>query len=181
MRQSDRARLRRELRAAGADNAELDALLPVAAQLEELRDAPVMPSGRRWLQCIKPAAIALSGAAVGMFVVIFSQSVLPTSWLYPVQKLSDTVAVSIHPAYRAEVMMKRAEQVHVLVSQHADSGKVLATLADYTAQAGAYKATPGVNYAAFEYCESNLKQAAVTATPTEKDAISQSLDSLKST
>ena len=183
MKHSHQMRLRSELRAAGAGDAELKALLPIAANLELLQDAsPARPSNRRnWSKFAKPAGFTLSGLAAGMLLVIVSQSVLPTSPLYPVQKLSDNLAAAVQPSYRADVMMKRAHQVHELVAQRAGSGAVLAALADYTSAAGAYKAAPHTSYAAFDYCESNLEQAASIAPPGEKRAITQSLHSLQAT
>ena len=78
-------------------------------------------------------------------------------------------------------MMKRALQVNELVASHANPEKVLATLADYTEKASTYRSTPNADYAAFEYCKTNLQQAASTASPAVRQAIANSLQSLSST
>ncbi|HUY85057.1 MAG TPA: hypothetical protein VMU97_00915 [Candidatus Dormibacteraeota bacterium] len=177
--------LRKELLAAGATAAEAKELQPIAAKLSLLKGrnaaAGNRPKTNRWRAIVKPAVFVASGLVLGMFVIITSQAALPGSWLYPAQKFSDSVAISIHPQYRANVMMKRAQQVNQLVAQHASSERVLATLADYTAEASAYKDTPHANYAAFEYCKTNLRQAASAAPPDVRQAISISLQSLENT
>ena len=78
-------------------------------------------------------------------------------------------------------MMKRAQQVNVLVSEHASSKQILAVLVDYTSEASAYRSIPHSNYAAFEFCKTNLQQAKLAASPTVKNAISKSLQSLETT
>ncbi|HEY4964191.1 MAG TPA: hypothetical protein VIH90_05840 [Candidatus Saccharimonadales bacterium] len=176
--------LHKELLAAGASEAEVTELLPIASKLSLLKNInPVEAKDNvqtsLWHRLIKPVAFMTTGLALGMFVIVLSQVASPTSFLYPVQKLSDSVAISIHPQYRANVMMKRAQQVNQLVASHADSKQVLATLADYTAEASAYKSTPHANYAAFEYCKTNLQQASSTASPEVRNAISTSLQSLE--
>lgn len=174
-------KLRKELQAAGATPAEADELLPIAADLRRLRPArqraQVFPIP--WQRFVRPALFVLSGAVLGMAIIAWSQSALPTSWLYPVQKLSDAAAVAIHPQYRASVMMKRAEQVNELVAQHADSRAILATLADYSSEAAAYQSTSPGNYAAFEYCKTNLTQAATSASPSVRQAILGQLQQLQ--
>jgi hypothetical protein len=112
-----------------------------------------------------------------MFLIIISQTVLPGNVLYPVQKMSDSVAISIDPTYKATVMMRRADQVKELVDKHADSSKVISTLANYQNLALSYKSTSS-NYDAFEYCEHSLKQAAAVAPTSEKQAINNDLASL---
>lgn len=173
--------LRTELSQAGATAAELKQLLPVAANLSLLKETSAKTATGSWLKIAKPAAFVASGLTAGMLLIVVSQAALPTSWLYPVQKLSDNVAVSLHPQYRANIMMKRAQQVNALVANHADSRQVMATLADYSREASAYRAAAHTNYAAFEYCKTNLEQAAAAASPEVRQAINGSLQSLETT
>lgn len=172
--------LRTELTSAGASAAEVDTLIDVASSLTHLQDhrsnTAVRPH-RRWRTFVPFGLTSLSGIALGMALVIFSQTVLPGSWLYPVQALSDTVAVSVDSGYKGTVMMKRAEQVKQLIAAHASSNVVLATLADYKTEAAQYKSI-ATNYAAFEYCKTSLQQAAAIAPSTERQAIVGTLDSL---
>lgn len=170
--------LANELRQAGATTAELKRLLPIASRLSLLKESMARP---RWFRYVQPVLLTATGLALGMVLIVMSQAVLPTSWLYPVQKFSDNVAVGIHPQYRASIMMKRAQQVNALVANHASSRQVLATLADYTAEANTYKAMPHANYAAFEYCKTNLQQAAAAAAPPIRQTINDSLKSLETT
>lgn len=125
--------------------------------------------------------MASSGAVLGMALVIFSQSVAPTSWLYPVQELSDRGAIMIHPEYRATVMMRRARQVNELIGVAAAPATIKATLASYDSEAASYKAMAHANYAAFEYCQTNLRQAAAAAPGSVRQSILDSLDSLNTT
>jgi hypothetical protein len=181
MKQHKQNQLRQELLQAGAKTAEVKALLPIASRLELLarkQFAGVEATSSR-LRFFRPLTVGALGLIIGTFLVIVSQSVLPTSWLYPVQKLSDSVAIDVHPQYRATVMMKRAQQVNGLVAGHSSRQKVLATLADYTNEANAYKALPHANYAAFEFCKSNLEQAASAAPSPERAAITEALTSLQ--
>jgi hypothetical protein len=131
-----------------------------------------------WRKLIPIGLTSISGLALGMALVILAQTVSPGSWLYPVQKLSDSVAMSVDPSYRGTVMMKRAQEVKQLIASHASSNLVLATLADYQAEAAAYKSVPA-NYAVYEYCKSNLRQAAANAPSPEHQAIDNALLSLK--
>lgn len=178
--------LREELKAAGASAAEVAELAGIAGNLKRLKTSsgslpkPTLHSQRtgRWKTLIPLGLTSLAGLALGMAVVILSQTVLPGSRLYPIQKLSDKAAVSIDPVYRGIVMMKRAQEVKQLVARHADSNTVLATLADYKNEAAIYKSVPA-NYAAFEYCKSNLQQAAASAPNPERQAIDNTLLSLK--
>ena len=174
--------LRQELRQAGASTAEITSLLPIAANLRLLQQPkPKRASiGPWWQKLFRPAVFIVPSLAVGMALIILSQAVSPTSLLYPAQKLSDNIVVAMHPQYRAEVMMKRARQVNQLVAAHASANVVLATLASYTTEAQAYKASSHSSYAAFEYCKSNLQQASTTAPLSVRRAIATSLDSLAS-
>jgi hypothetical protein len=175
------ARLRRELRSAGAGEAETDRLLAVAAGLGELpatgqRHRP-RPRPAGWRLALPTGLALVAVLFAGGLLVAASQTSLPGSWLYPVQKLSDNAAESAHPQYRAVVMMKRAQEVKQLVAKRADSGAVLAALNDYQAEAAAYKAGAG-NYSAFEYCKTNLQQAAQAAPSPERAAITTALSAL---
>jgi hypothetical protein len=141
-----------------------------------------MPTPKtRTVSWLKPLDIGAAGLAAGLLLIAASQSVLPTSWLFPVQKATDSAAMAIHPQYRATVMMKRADQIHALVVGHANDQRILAALADYGAVVRSYKAVPHTDYAAFQYCESTLKQAAREATPQVNQAIQASLESLDTT
>ena len=168
--------LRKELLLAGASPAETQDLLPIASRLSSLQASK---KASRWLSIIKPAAFTATGLALGAFLIITAQAVSANSWLYPVQKFSDHVAISVHPQYRANVMMKRAQQVNQLVAAHASPQQVLATLADYTREASTYKTMPHANYAAFEYCKTNLQQALAASTLSVHQAIASSLQSLE--
>lgn len=183
---SNGAQLRKELRQAGASDGEIKQLLPIAARFDLLKSNRTASHTKHsksglWLRLARPIAYATSGLAVGAFIVTLSQSALPTSSLYPVQKISDNIAVWAHPQYRATVMMKRAQQVNQLVATHASSKQVLAVLSDYTVEASAYKKLPHADYAAFEFCKTNLQQAAGNASPDVRQAISSSLESLENT
>ena len=180
MRKEDKAQLQVELRQAGASEAEAHRLVPLATQLGQLRvsSLPKHLSRQRRMLGLRPLqaiGLSLAGAVLGIALIVASQSVTPNYWLYPVQVASDGVAVALHPQYRATVMMKRAQQVNYLVAMHASTQQVLAVLRDYDHQAGAYKNMPHANYAAFEFCKSNLQQAAAGAPPTERQAIMASL------
>jgi hypothetical protein len=181
MNTTDKTRLKRELLASGASSAELNGLVGIADRLSGLQGVAA-PSNRRLgsrrLRVAFGVAIpCLLGVAVGMLIVSGAQTVLPESVLYPVQKASDHVAVALDPAYRASVMMKRADQVQELVQHHAPAPVVLGTLADYQRQAASY-ASMTANYAAFEYCKHSLQQAAATAPAQERQAITSTLQSL---
>lgn len=172
--------LRKELELAGATDSEIKELLPLASRLKQLKSSKAVPRRRhrtRWQSLLPVGITSLTGLAMGMALVILSQSVLPGSLLYPVQKLSDNVSMSVDPAYRGTVMMKRAQQVKQLIAEHASSNLVLATLADYQTEATAYKSAPA-NYTVFEYCKSNLQQAANMAPALERQAINKTLSSL---
>lgn len=176
MKRSRQAGLRQELRAAGAGETEIDTLLPIAASLRKL---PVPgQKALRWKMPLLTASTAIAGLAIGMALAIFSQAAMPGSWLYPVQKISDAAAVALHPSYRGTVMMKRADQVKQLVADKAGQRAVFTALADYRTEAAAYKSTAG-NYALFDYCKSDLQQAADKATGSEHDAIAKTLNSLQ--
>lgn len=176
---SEHQTLRQELHQAGAKSSEMDELVSVADQLRLLKTAPASSKSRRWIKPLRPALIALPVLALSLIIIMLAQSAMPTSWLYPVQKMSDAVAVKIHPEYRATVMMRRADQVNELVNSHASRQLILSTLDSYQAEAADYKTLPHTSYAAFEYCETTLKQAAAAAPTDVRQAITNSLDSLQ--
>ena len=175
-----------ELRQAGASESEANELVALAISLKQLKnpkDLAVKPASQDQRQFSRrtliPVGIPLiTGLVLGMVLVILSQTVLPGSVLYPIQKLSDNVAMSINSDYRGTVMMKRAQEVKQLVAQHASSNLVLATLADYRVEASAYRLI-SAHYAVFEFCKSNLQQAATTAPNPERQAIDKTLLSLQ--
>ena len=183
MKDSDQRQLRHELGHVGASKAEIMALLPVAAKLEQLAGLPLpaiepRPQFNFKVRLVRNVALTIAGIAAVFMLIAVSQSVSPMNVMYPLQKLSDNVAVAVHPQYRANVMMKRAQQVNTLVASHASSDKVLAVLADYDNEAKAYQTMPHANYAAFEFCKANLQQAAKVAPAYERHAILASLQSL---
>lgn len=169
--------LHQQLISAGAKDTEIDDLLAVAAGLKTV-PAKQHRRSNPWLGFGPLSLTALAGIVIGMALVIFSQTVLPGSRFYAVQKLSDNLAISIGPGYRGTIMMKRAQQVKQLVASRASSSVVLAALNDYQAEAAAYKSVPA-NYSVFEYCRANLQQAASSAPVAERTAINRTLDSLQ--
>jgi len=177
--------LNHELKSAGASDSEVHELSAIAHNLARLKHpAPQPPkavvkstSQSQWKLLVPAGLTAFAGIAIGVAMVITAQTVLPGSLLYPVQKFSDSVAISISPDYRGIVMMKRAQEVKQLIAEHASSKTVLATLADYQTEAASYKSA-ATNYAAFEYCKSNLRQAAARAPSSERQAINNTLASL---
>jgi hypothetical protein len=177
MKTTDR-QLRKELRQAGAETPEIDGLVSMAGSLRLLKEPA---AGRTWLGVLKPALVASSALVVGVMIVMLAQSAAPTSWLYPVQKLSDSVAIKAHPQYRATVMMRRAQQVNQLIASHASTRTILSTLDSYDSEASHYKSLPGASYATFDYCKANLEQAKTAAPASVRQAITNSLDSLDTT
>ena len=171
--------LKEELRQAGAKPSEMSELTHIATQLKQLSSSPnIARKQRLGMSIFKPIVLACSGVIIGAIIVMFSQSVEPTSWLYPVQQLSDAVAMKTHPQYRATVMMRQAQQVKELVQVHAPSQVILATLQSYQTVATKYEAMPHANYSAFDYCKANLEQAETIAPTNIRQAINISLDSL---
>ena len=150
-------KLKRELLQAGAKPPEVDELDIVASKLKLLKNHD--DRRQSWARVLKPVAIALPALFIGAAIVMYSQSSSPTSWLYPVQKLSDSLAIKASPNYRATVMMHRAQQVNQLVADNAPSQIILATLTSYDSEASSYRAMPHANYAAFEYRKSNFLES----------------------
>ncbi len=176
--------LRHELRSVGATDTEIGGLLEIANNLGRLKNgsAHALRQWCTWRYTTLKALFlfvtpSLSGLAVGMTLIVLAQSVLPGNTLYPLQEMADTVSIDVDHSRRGAVMMKRAEQVRQLVSEHAQPNLVLATLANYRTEASAYKHTAS-NYAAFEYCKRNLQEAAAIAPPPERRAIATTLASL---
>ena len=171
--------LEQELRQAGASPSEINELTSVALKLELLKTA--RKRKLIWTTVLKPVALAASGLALSGIIVMVAQSAIPTSLLYPVQKLSDAIVVDIDPGYRATVMMRRAQQVDELVAHHASPYVILATLGSYDSEAATYKDTMHDNYAAFDYCKSSLEQAATAAPQRVREAIIHSIDNIDAT
>jgi hypothetical protein len=176
--------LRHELLEAGATKQELKPLISLAHELQQLQAAsqPEPKPKRKWLGFVGFRYAVYGLAAVlciiaGMATVTFSQTSLPGSALYPVKKLSENAIVAVQPEYRATIMMHRADEIKQLVSHHAPSQQIFATLADYDTQASSYKMP---SYETLEYCKTNLQQAARVATPEEEQAINKTLASLGS-
>jgi len=178
---SQQKQLSKELRQVGANDEEIRELLPIAANLHLLKetDLPAFKPTVWWQYLLKPALFIAPSVAAGMVAIILAQAALPTSPLYPIQRLSDNVVSGLQPSYKAEVMMKRAQQVNQLVTKNANSKIILATLVSYSENARSYKMQSRTSYAAFEYCKSNLQQAATKATPAVRNAINTSLKSLE--
>lgn len=169
-----------ELRLAGAKESELNQLTEVADRLHRLNTPSASLKQAKQVRPgwhLAPLGAALIvGVLLGANVVAYAQTSLPGNWLYPSKRLSEKVAVAFDPGYRATLMMRRSQEVKELVDRHAGKPVVLATLADYKTEAAAYKSA---DYAAFEFCESNLKQAAAAAPTPERAAINGTLASLQ--
>lgn len=184
MNAKQKSKLQHELRSVGATYEEIGRLVNIASSLGRLKSEhrQSLQPRHEWqhskLKTLCMFAVSsLSSLAIGMMLIIFSQAVLPGNILYPLQRVSDTVSASVDHSYGGTVMMKRAEQVRQLISEHAPPGLVLTTLADYEIEASAYKHTAS-NYAAFEYCKNSLQEASTMALPAEKQAINTTLRSL---
>jgi hypothetical protein len=176
--------LKDELKMAGATKSELDVLVNIAGRFDNLKGVSNQTTAKeedsktgRFKPVFAIGLPAVFGLVLGMFLIVSSQTVLPGNVLYPIQKASDSLAVSMDSSYRGTIMMKRADQVKQLVNNHADSSKVISTLADYKQQAESYKSVSS-NYDAFEYCKNSLEQAAKAAPTHERDAINNTLQSL---
>lgn len=176
MKQQALHQIQAELIAAGAAESEIGSLLKVVRKLNRLKHLNSPPSHAVYRR-VSVRLTAFAVLAIGILFITVTQNTLPGSWLYPIQTLSDNVAISLHPEYRSEVMMKRAQEVRQLVANRASLSLVLATLADYKAVAATYRAAPA-NYAAFENCKQSLQQAAAIAPAPERQAINNSLLSL---
>lgn len=177
--------LREELKLTGATDSEIKELLPLAANLKQLKNSRGSQSKAtvhrqrhsRWKTLLPIGITSITSLALGMTLVILSQTVLPGSVLYPIQKLSDNASMTVDPSYRGTVMMKRAQEVKQLIAKHAPSNLVMATLADYRVEASVYKSS-SANYAVFDNCKEYLQQAAAIAPSPERQAINNTLLSL---
>jgi len=176
--------LKNELKIAGATKDELGSLVNIASRLDNLKSVDKQVTSRqdkhqskRFKAVFAIGLPAVTGLVIGMLLIIFSQTVLPGNLMYPVQKMSDILAISMDSSYRGTIMMKRDDQVKQLVDNNASSSKVLATLADYKKQAESYKSISS-NYDAFEYCKNSLELAAKNAPSPERQAINNTLRSL---
>jgi hypothetical protein len=175
-----------ELVAAGAETTEANDLSRLALALGHLETTEgKMPATtrpaikRRWQVRLLPTMLTgLAGVALGMLLVMLAQTSLPGSTFYPIKRASERVAVSVQPSYRGTIMMRRAQEVQALVSQQAAPGLVMNALADYQADAQSYK-TPSADYSLFEFCKSSLRQAEARATTPERQAIQQTLTTLR--
>ncbi len=181
MNKNQQLKLKNELILEGASKAEVGKLVGLASSLTLLKK-PVAKLPRKlsiWPRTLIFTSSSFVVAVVlTQFVVVGSQTGLPGSRLYSVQKVSDSLAVSISPSYRGTVMMRRAQQVKQLVADNANPNLVTATLAEYQSEASAYK-SQGYNYEVFEYCKTNLEQAASIASGPELQALNNTLNSLK--
>lgn len=167
--------LHKELRSVGASTNEATQLVALAQTLA-LLNTKSEKHGRSqmiWVYVV-PGVVFLF---LGIMTVV-SQSVLPGSWLYPLQRTSDAVATTVDHNYRGTVMMRRARQVKLLILSRHSEQQVLATLTAYQTEAAAYKVHTS-NYAVFEYCKNNLEQAVLIASPVERQAITNTLRSLQ--
>lgn len=171
--------LRDELRQAGASEHEARELDVLARKLRQLPLTSIdRLYGFRWTKFLALSSILTSaGLALVLILVFTAQAALPGSALFPVQQFSDAAIVKIHPAYQEMVMMKRARQVKQLVQRRADTSSILAALADYKVAAQAYHAY-GDDYAAYDYCKTNLRQAVAEASGSTRQAINHVLASL---
>lgn len=176
--------LRKELLQTGVQAAEIDELTGIATLLSLLKDS-TRDQSKHWTRILMPMLLSASSLVVGAVIIMSAQSVGPASWLYSVQRLSDSVAIKVHPQYRLNVMMRRAQQINQLVASHASSPIILDTLNNYQTEATDYKTRYGYkqgdNYRAFEYCHTVLQQAAAKAPANIRQAINDSLKSLNVT
>ncbi|HEY2004092.1 MAG TPA: hypothetical protein VGH44_03160 [Candidatus Saccharimonadia bacterium] len=174
--------LKEELLSAGAGPVEADELMQLAMSVSQLKGAePQYTKSHR--KRLWPAAFgfwpmlgtAAAGLAAGTLVVAIAQTSLPGSWLYPVKRTSERVAMLTQPDYKAVVMMHRAQEVRMLVATKQSDHLVTAALSDYKTDMQGLKTK---NYAALDYCHDNLVQAGSMATPVEKQQISSVLTEL---
>lgn len=176
MRHSPEKTLLHELQAAGASESEARELQSLALQLGQLKPRPARMHKRNWKLAV-PIGAAIGALAI-LLVVVLTRGVMPSNMLYPVQRVSDSVAIAVHPSYRATVMMRQAEQVRELVETHAPSSAVMTALNDYQHQASAYRAHYA-NYEVFEHCKDSLRQAANHANGQDRQAINHTLTGLQ--
>jgi hypothetical protein len=176
--------LKQELQAAGAAPEDAARLTRLAAGLGRLKaQGPQLAvghrppqTGDRWWPALPTVGLAAAGGLLtGLVLVALAQTSFPGSWLYPVKRASEAVAVQAQPDYRAVLMMRRAQEVRELVAHNGSPRLVATTLHDYTVEATAYQAQSGRNYGAFRYCQTNLQQAETQAGGQERQAIAATL------
>ena len=172
--------LKKELEVAGASTAEADDLIVLAKQLTTLKetDHKDMPLLVTLVRSLCYSMVPIGCFMAGVLTITLSQAGEPDSPFFPIQEISDRMAVQLSPNYRGEVMMKRAQQVRYLVTEHASQAKILAALNDYQIEAATYAFTPH-NYDVYSFCKSNLSQAAAGANGDTKQAILHTLNVLE--
>ena len=183
MKRSLNSDLNQELQAAGAKPEDAAQLVALATGITRLKTtgpqlAPSRSSRQSHFQWWPLLPAAAGGLFAGLILVALAQTSFPGSWLYPVKRASETVALQTQPAYRGVVMMRRAQEVRELVTTNANPSLVTSTLHDYATDAVAYQAQSTENYAAFRYCQSNLQQAESQARGSERQEIAATLASL---
>lgn len=168
--------LLQELQAAGASETEAQELQGLAMQLGQLKPRQARVRNFGWKLAVP---LTLTAGVTAVFLLVtFARSTMPGNPLYPVQRASDSVAIAIHPSYRASVMMRQAEQVKILVETRAPSSEVMTALNEYQHQATAYRAQYA-DYEVFEHCKDSLQQAANHATGSDRQAIDKTLAALQ--
>lgn len=175
---SNRSSLYKELQQAGAKASEIRPLLMVARQLKHSKSAQVRAKRPLW-RMRSLATACIIGLFLSAGLIVEAQTSLPGTALYPVKRTSENVAVVINPSSRVTLMMRRAQEVNQLASQHADSSTILVTLSAYANEVSLYKMTTSTNYAAFAYCKKNLQQAATYAPHNVQGAIAETLHSMQ--
>jgi hypothetical protein len=182
------AKIRRELRSAGASDKESDHLAALAIQISQLT-SPEVPRtermkpylrDRRVLSIAVRSALYLLSLLIGLLVGILlasnAQPSTPDSWLYPIKKLTEHLALHQDPEYRTALMMRRAQEVAYLVEAHSSTQNIMVALAAYKKALGDSKSS---SYPALAYCKDKLEQAEKQAHDPERQAIANMLDSLK--
>ena len=172
-----------ELLSAGASEGEARELAQLALSLSHLNGTEPKLAGRAGKRVWWRAKLglwpvlgtALVGLAAGTAVVAIAQTAIPGGPLYPVKRASERIAATVQPDYRTTIMMHRAQEVRILVAEGQNSRLVTAALADYKADMRGLKTN---NYAALDYCHSNLLQAEAIAPPAEKQQIATVLSEL---
>lgn len=175
------ANLTQELLSAGATEREARELAQIASGLSRLKgtEPALATKPRPWwrprLGLWSFLGTAVVGLAAGTAVFAIAQTSIPGNWLYPVKRASERITVMTQPDYRTTIMMRRAQEVKLLVAQKRSSRLVTTTLAEYETDVHGLKTK---NYAALNYCHACLQQAEAAATPAEKQQISAVLDHL---
>ena len=166
---SSKKTLLRELREAGAPEIELPDLLATAYQLQ--RAVAGRQVHRHRVPLLATALVLLTLTAY----IGYAQRSLPGDWSYGTKQLSEVGFSLINPSFRTARMMRRAEEVSLLVRAQANTRAVLSTLAAYDQEKVAY--TPETA-AAFSYCRAHLLAAAQQAPALERAAIDKTVASI---